>query len=57
MSGKRYRVAQWATGHTGLRSLQRVIEHPQYELVGVYVYSNRRPDAMPATCAAPNPPA
>ena len=36
---KRYRVIQWATGNVGNRSLQRVIEHPQLELVGLWVHS------------------
>jgi 2,4-diaminopentanoate dehydrogenase len=35
----RYRVAQWATGNIGLRSLQAVLEHPDLELVGLFVYS------------------
>ena len=34
----RYRVAQWATGNTGLRALREVIRHPSLELVGVLVY-------------------
>ncbi len=38
MSATRYRVVQWATGNIGLRALQRVIEHPALELVGVLVY-------------------
>jgi 2,4-diaminopentanoate dehydrogenase len=42
MQTKRYRVAQWGTGHTGRRSLQTVIEHPRYDLVGVYVYSDHK---------------
>ena len=42
MGGKRYRVAQWATGHSGAHSLRRVIEHPDYELVGVYVYAETK---------------
>ena len=37
--GDRYRVVQWATGNIGLRSLRAVIEHPDLELVGLYVYS------------------
>jgi 2,4-diaminopentanoate dehydrogenase len=40
MSPSRYRVAQWATGHTGMSSLRSIIEHPLYDLVGVYVYSD-----------------
>lgn len=36
---RRYRVAQWGTGHTGMRALRGIIEHPQYDLVGAYVYS------------------
>jgi 4-hydroxy-tetrahydrodipicolinate reductase len=35
----RYRVVQWATGNIGTRSLRAVIEHPDLELVGVYVHS------------------
>lgn len=35
----RYRVIQWATGNVGSRSLRAVIEHPLYDLVGVYVTS------------------
>jgi len=39
---KRYRVAQWATGNIGTRSLRAMIEHPQLDLVGVYVYSDKK---------------
>ena len=38
-SGERYRVVQWATGNIGLRSLRAVIDHPDLDLVGLYVYS------------------
>ena len=34
-----YRVIQWATGNVGSRALKTVIEHPDYELVGLYVSS------------------
>jgi 4-hydroxy-tetrahydrodipicolinate reductase len=37
-----YRVVQWATGNIGLRSLRAVIEHPDLELVGLYVYSEAK---------------
>ncbi len=40
MLQERYRVVQWATGHTGRRSLQNVLEHPRLELVGLYVYAD-----------------
>ncbi len=40
MQQERYRVVQWATGHTGMRSLQHIIEHPRLELVGLYVYAD-----------------
>ena len=36
---KRYRVVQWATGNVGARALRRAIEHPDLEVVGVYVHS------------------
>ena len=34
---RRYRVAQFATGNVGSRSLRRIIEHPNYDLTGVWV--------------------
>ena len=33
------RVIQWATGSLGKTCLRQVIEHPDLELVGLYVYS------------------
>jgi 4-hydroxy-tetrahydrodipicolinate reductase len=42
MGSAPYRVVQWATGNIGLRSLQAVIEHPDLELVGLYVYSDAK---------------
>jgi 2,4-diaminopentanoate dehydrogenase len=42
MSGGPYRVVQWATGNIGTRSLRAVLEHPDLELVGVYVYSDAK---------------
>jgi hypothetical protein len=36
------RVVQWATGNIGLRSLRAIIEHPNLELVGVFVYSEAK---------------
>jgi hypothetical protein len=38
-SNKRYRVVQWATGNVGSRAMRRTIEHPDLELVGVWVNS------------------
>ncbi len=34
---ERYQVVQWATGNIGTKSLREVIEHPQLDLVGLYV--------------------
>jgi 2,4-diaminopentanoate dehydrogenase len=34
---RRYRVVQWATGNVGSRALRHVIEHPDMDLVGVWV--------------------
>jgi len=36
---RRYRVVQWATGNVGSRALRRAIEHPDLEVVGVWVHS------------------
>jgi hypothetical protein len=37
-SSKRYRVVQWATGNVGSRALRRAIEHPDLDVVGVWVH-------------------
>ncbi len=39
MPQKKYRIIQWATGNVGTRSLRAVAEHPDYELVGLWVSS------------------
>ncbi|WP_156363679.1 NAD(P)H-dependent amine dehydrogenase family protein [Sphingomonas sp. Leaf357] len=36
------RVIQWATGAMGRTALRRIIDHPDLELVGVYVYSPKK---------------
>ena len=33
-----FRVVQWATGSLGRTALRRIIDHPDLELAGVYVY-------------------
>jgi len=38
----RYRVIQWATGSMGKTCLRAVIDHPDLELVGLFVYSNEK---------------
>jgi 4-hydroxy-tetrahydrodipicolinate reductase len=40
--GGTLRVVQWATGNIGRRSLRQVIEHPDLELVGLYVYAEAK---------------
>ncbi len=37
-----YRVIQWATGSMGKTCLRAVIDHPDLELVGLFVYSDRK---------------
>jgi hypothetical protein len=34
-----YRVVQWATGSVGSTTLKAILEHPDLELAGLYVYS------------------
>ncbi len=34
-----YRVIQWATGHVGKHALRAILQHPDLELVGVWVSS------------------
>jgi len=38
----KYRVIQWATGSMGKTCLRAVIDHPDLELVGLYVYSKKK---------------
>ena len=42
------RVIQWATGNIGKRSLQRVIEHPDMELVDLtsFIHPDLRTSAV-----------
>ena len=40
-----YRVIQWATGAMGKTCLRAVIDHPDLELVGLYVYSDKKAGA------------
>lgn len=35
-----YRVIQWATGGMGKQSLRTLLDHPEVELVGLYVHSD-----------------
>jgi hypothetical protein len=42
MSTQPWRVIQWATGAVGKTTLRAVIEHPDLELVGLRVYSDRK---------------
>ncbi|MDM7955109.1 hypothetical protein [Blastomonas sp.] len=37
-----FRVVQWATGSMGRTALRRTIDHPDLELVGCYVYSDKK---------------
>lgn len=37
-----YRVVQWATGKLGSESLRQIIDHPDLELAGLYVYSDAK---------------
>ena len=34
-----FRVVQWGTGNVGYHSLRHLIEHPDYELVGLHAHS------------------
>jgi hypothetical protein len=37
-----FRVVQWATGSMGRTALRRIIDHPDLELVGLYVYDGKK---------------
>src|SRR3546814_10448835 len=41
-AAKTCRVVQWATGNVGARSLRTLIEHPDLELVDLYVYGETK---------------
>jgi hypothetical protein len=38
----KYKVIQWATGSMGKACLRAVIDHPDLQLVGLYVYSDKK---------------
>lgn len=42
MVGQRYRVIQWSTGNIGARALRAVIDHPDYDLAGLWVSSESK---------------
>lgn len=42
MQNRPIRVVQWATGKLGAESMRQVIDHPDLELAGVYVYSDAK---------------
>jgi hypothetical protein len=37
-----YRVVQWATGSMGRTALRRIVDHPDLELAGLYVYDPQK---------------
>ena len=37
-----YRVVQWGTGNIGYHSLRHLIQHPDYELVGLHAHSSNK---------------
>lgn len=37
-----YRIVQWATGSMGKTCLRAIIDHPELELVGLFVYSDSK---------------
>lgn len=41
-SGQPLRVVQWATGYVGMHSLKKIIQNPNLELAGVYVFSESK---------------
>ena len=42
MKKKRYRVVQWATGNVGSRALRHAIQHPDLDVVGVWVHGAQK---------------
>ncbi len=46
-----YRVVQWGTGNIGYHALRHIIQHPDYELVGLHAYSPHKIGADAAEVA------
>ncbi|WP_327400360.1 dihydrodipicolinate reductase [Streptomyces sp. NBC_01288] len=40
--GRTYRVVQWAAGRMGTKAIRAVVDHPDLELVGLYVHSEEK---------------
>jgi hypothetical protein len=51
----KYRVIQWATGSMGKTCLRAVIDHPDLELVSLYVCSDRKAGRDAGEIARRNP--
>lgn len=39
---RKYRVIQWSTGHVGQIAIRTMLQHPELELAGVWVYSEEK---------------
>jgi 4-hydroxy-tetrahydrodipicolinate reductase len=37
-----YKVVQWSTGHVGVHALRAILDHPQLDLVGLWVHSDAK---------------
>ncbi|HEX2902638.1 MAG TPA: hypothetical protein VHO01_04205 [Jatrophihabitans sp.] len=53
--GRPWRVVQWATGAIGKTTLRAVLAHPDLDLVGLYVYSERKAGQDAGTVARVEP--
>lgn len=54
-SAKTYRVVQWSAGRMGKKSVRAVTDHPDLELVGLYVYSEDKEGADAGVLAGIEP--
>jgi 4-hydroxy-tetrahydrodipicolinate reductase len=54
-NAKTYRVVQWSAGRMGTKSIRAVIDHPDLELVGLYVYGADKSGVDAGTLAGIEP--
>jgi len=50
-----YRVVQWSTGHVGMHALRAILDHPELELVGLWVHSPDKVGIDAGTLAGRDP--
>ena len=52
---RQYRIVQWGTGNVGRRALRSILDHPEFELVGLHAFSREKQGMDAGTLAGAAP--